>query len=46
VCSSDLGREPVDLELEDALRDAQVLETVGAEVAHLGVDERPTASRT
>jgi hypothetical protein len=31
--------------LEDALRDTQVLETVRAEVAHLGVDERPRGPR-
>ncbi len=41
----ELGGEPVDLELEDALRDTQVLEAVRAEVAHVGVDERPRGLR-
>ncbi len=41
----ELGGEPVDLELEDALRDTQVLEAVRAEVAHVGVHERPRGLR-
>ena len=41
----ELGGEPVDLELEDALRDTEVLEAVRAEVAHVGVDERPRGLR-
>ena len=41
----ELGGEPADLELEDALRDTQVLEAVGAEVAHVGVHERPRGLR-
>ena len=31
--------------MEDALRDTQILETVGAEVAHLDVDECPRGPR-
>ena len=41
----ELGGEPADLELKDAFRDAQVLEAVRAEVAHVGVDERPRGLR-
>ena len=42
----EVAREPVDLELVDALRGAEILEAVHAQVADVRVDERARSSAT